>query len=47
MFGVRGDLVMKYETQPPQAFPEGYALSGTVSESFLLAEFDLRLVPLG
>jgi hydroxyquinol 1,2-dioxygenase len=47
VFGVRGDLVMKYEPQPPQAFPEGYALSGTVTESFLLAEFDLRLVPLG
>jgi protocatechuate 3,4-dioxygenase beta subunit len=46
VFGVRGDLVMKYEPHPPESFPDGYALSGTVKEPFLLAEFDLRLVPL-
>ena len=46
MFGVRGDLVMKYASHPPESFPDGYALSGDVKEPFLLAEFDLRLVPL-
>jgi hypothetical protein len=38
---------MKYEPHPPESFPDGYALSGAVTEPFLLAEFDLRLVPLG
>lgn len=46
VFGVRGDLVMKYAPKPPEFFPDGYELSGSVKEPFLLAEFDLRLVPL-
>ena len=47
VFGVRRDLVMKYEPRPPESFPNGYALSGAVTEPFLLAEFDLRLVSRG
>ena len=47
VFGVRSDLVMKYEPRPADTFPDGYVLSGGVTEPYLLAEFDLRLVPLG
>lgn len=46
VFGVRDDLVMTYVEQPPESFPEGYALSGKVTEPFLVADFDLKLVPL-
>lgn len=46
VFGVRSDLVMKYEPQAAESFPHGYELSGKVDKPFLLAEFDLRLVPL-
>jgi protocatechuate 3,4-dioxygenase beta subunit len=45
VFGVREDLVMKYVEQPPETFPEGYALSGKVNEPYLVADFDLKLVP--
>ena len=46
VFGVRSDLVMKYEPHAAESFPHGYELSGKVDKPFLLAEFDLRLVPL-
>ncbi|NNE86728.1 MAG: hydroxyquinol 1,2-dioxygenase [Silicimonas sp.] len=46
VFGVREDLVMKYIAQPADAFPDGYDLSGKVNETFLVADFDLKLVPL-
>jgi len=45
VFGVREDLVMTYVEQPAGTFPEGYKLSGTVDGPWLLAEFDLTLVP--
>ena len=43
VFGVREDLVMKYEERPAGSFPDGYALSGTVEVPYLVADFDLRL----
>ncbi len=46
VFGVREDLVMKYVKQAPETFPDGYDLSGKVNEPYLVADFDLRLVPL-
>ncbi|MEQ9039461.1 MAG: dioxygenase [Silicimonas sp.] len=46
VFGVREDLVMTYLKQAPDTFPAGYALSGKVTEPYLLADFDLKLVPL-
>lgn len=46
VFGVREDLVMTYLKQASDTFPEGYALSGKVTEPYLLADFDLKLVPL-
>jgi len=46
VFGVRKDLVMKYVKQAPETFPDGYDLSGKVNEPYLVADFDLRLVPL-
>ena len=46
VFGVRSDLVMKYEPKAAESFPHGYELSGKVDKPFLLVEFDLRLVPL-
>ena len=45
VFGVREDLVMKYEEHSPETFPDGYALSGSVTQPYLVANFDLRLVP--
>ncbi len=47
VFGVREDLVMKYVEHAPETFPDGYALSGKVAEPYLVADFDLKLVPLG
>lgn len=44
VFGVREDLVMKYVPRAAGDFPDGYALSGKVSEEFLIADFDLKLV---
>ena len=46
VFGVREDLVMTYVEQAPETFPEGYDLSGSVNEPYLVADFDLKLVPL-
>ncbi|MDE0347378.1 MAG: hydroxyquinol 1,2-dioxygenase, partial [Boseongicola sp.] len=44
VFGVREDLVMKYAELPPDTFPEGFDLSGKVTEPYLVADFDLKLV---
>ncbi|KMW58539.1 Catechol 1,2-dioxygenase [Candidatus Rhodobacter oscarellae] len=44
VFGVRSDLVMKYQPQAAGSFPDGYALSGQVSGPYLMADFDLTLV---
>ena len=46
VFGVREDLVMKYIEKPADTFPDGYELSGRVNEPYLVADFDLKLVPL-
>jgi protocatechuate 3,4-dioxygenase beta subunit len=44
VFGVREDLVMRYETKAADTFPEnGYAMSGKVNDHYLLVEFDLVL----
>ena len=44
VFGVRGDLVMKYVECPAADFPDGYAISNNVDAPFLMADFDLKLV---
>lgn len=46
VFGVRSDLVMNYVEQPAASFPKGYALSGKIVAPYLVADFDLKLVPL-
>ncbi len=46
-FGVRSDLVMKYVECAPETFPGGYVLSGKISDTYLCADFDLKLVPEG
>lgn len=43
VFGVRSDLVMKYVPQPAGSFPEGFALSGKVTEAYSRVDFDLVL----
>ena len=44
VFGVRDDLVMKYEPQAAATFPEtGYQLSGKVNEDYSRVDFDLVL----
>ncbi|TNF21086.1 MAG: hydroxyquinol 1,2-dioxygenase [Rhodobacteraceae bacterium] len=46
VFGVREDLVMRYQAMPAGSFPEaGFALSGKVAEEYLRVAFDLTLVP--
>ncbi len=46
VFGVREDLVMRYEPQPAGTFPaEGFELSGKVDEPWSKVEFDLVLTP--
>ena len=45
VFGVREDLVMKYVEMNADTFPDGYDLSGKVNEPYLVADFDLKLVP--
>lgn len=42
----REDLVMKYVGMNADSFPEGYDLTGKVNEPYLVADFDLKLVPL-
>jgi len=44
VFGVREDLVMKYEPQPAGSFPEGFDLSGKVPGSYLRVDFDFVLI---
>ena len=43
VFGVREDLIMKYTKEPAEKFPNGFALSGKVTEAFLRVKFDLVL----
>ncbi|XWN30094.1 MAG: dioxygenase [Devosia sp.] len=43
VFGVRSDLVMRYQPQPAGSFPKGFALSGTVDGPYARVEFDLVL----
>lgn len=43
VFGVREDLVMRYEPQAAGTFPDGYALSGKVDGSWAYVNFDLTL----
>ena len=44
VFGVREDLVMKYESKPANSFPtSGFDLCGKVTQDYLLVEFDLIL----
>jgi protocatechuate 3,4-dioxygenase beta subunit len=43
VFGVRDDLVMTYVPQPAGSFPEGFELSGKVSEAYSRVDFDLIL----
>ncbi|MDP7151665.1 MAG: dioxygenase [Paracoccaceae bacterium] len=43
VFGVREDLVMTYVPQPAGSFPDGYALSGQVADSFARVDFDFVL----
>lgn len=45
VFGVRDDLVMKYVEQPAGSFPDGFEISGKVTGPWLLAKFDLTLIP--
>ncbi len=46
VFGVREDLVMRYQTMPVGSFPEtGFELSGRVSGEYLKVCFDLMLAP--
>lgn len=44
VFGVRGDLIMNYQSMPAGSFPEGFELSGSVDEDYLKIDFDLTLV---
>jgi len=44
VFGVREDLVMKYQDMPAGSFPDGFVLSGSVDEDYLKVDFDLTLV---
>ena len=46
VFGVRKDLVMRYETRAAGSFPaSGFELSGKVEGEYLYVSFDLTLVP--
>lgn len=46
VFGVRRDLVMRYEEMPAGSFPDnGFVLSGKVPDHYLRVRFDLTLVP--
>jgi len=40
VFGVREDLVMEYVPQAAGSFPEGFELSGSVSEAYARVNFD-------
>ena len=46
VFGVRKDLVMRYETRAAGSFPaSGFELSGKVEGEYFYVSFDLTLVP--
>lgn len=46
VFGVREDLVMRYQEMPAGTFPaQGFDLSGKVDDPWLKVEFDLVLTP--
>ena len=45
VFGVRDDLVMTYTEHPADTFPDGFELSGRVTEPYLRVDFDLVLTP--
>lgn len=46
VFGVRKDLVMRYEHRAAGSFPaQGFELSGNVPDDYLAVSFDLTLVP--
>jgi protocatechuate 3,4-dioxygenase beta subunit len=44
VFGVRKDLVMKYEEMSAKTFPTGFKISGSVENNYLKVDFDLTLV---
>ncbi len=44
VFGVREDLVMRYEPQAAGSFPDGFVLSGQVPGAYLRVDFDFILV---
>lgn len=44
VFGVREDLVMRYQHKKADTFPDGFALSGQVDDDYLQVDFDLTLV---
>lgn len=44
VFGVREDLVMRYQTMSAGSFPDGFELSGKVDDAYLKVDFDLTLV---
>ncbi|MEM7403940.1 MAG: dioxygenase [Pseudomonadota bacterium] len=44
VFGVRSDLVMRYQARAAAEFPDGMVLSGQVETAFEQVDFDLRLV---
>lgn len=43
VFGVREDLVVRYQPQPAGTFPDGFAISGTVDGPWSKVALDLRL----
>lgn len=43
VFGVRDDLVMTYVEKPASDFPDGMAISGKVTDTFLSVDFDVTL----
>ncbi len=44
VFGVRDDLVMRYEKQAAGSFPDGFELSGKVPGEYLRVDFDFKLL---
>jgi len=45
VFGVREDLVIQYVSQPAGSFPDGFELSGKVTDAYSRVDFDLVLIP--
>ena len=44
VFGVREDLVMKYQEMPADNFLEGFAASGYVDDAYQKVDFNLTLI---